>query len=97
MENAMNIKACCSLVAMAVVVLICRNANAYAQDIKHTRNTLRGVSGVYVTPEKTQEQDAIRGGLSQDTIRTDVEPKLSFAGILVLSGEEWEQETGRPN
>jgi hypothetical protein len=81
---------------MMLVVLILIFGNAYAQDIEQTRNTLRGLSGVYVMPENPQEEDAIRGGLSQDNIRTEVEMKLRLAGIRVLSREEWEQEPGRP-
>lgn len=82
------------MLGLAVFILIC--GNAYAQDIEHTRNARRGLSGVYVMPENPLDEDAIRGGLSQDAIRTDVELKLWQAGIRVLSREEWEQEPGKP-
>jgi len=84
----------CSLLALAVLALIC--GNGYAQDVEQTRNSLRGLSGVYVVPENPLEEDAIRGGLSQDTIRKEAELKLRLAGIRVLSREEWEKEPGRP-
>lgn len=84
----------CSLLALAVLALIC--GNGYAQDAEQTRNSLRGLSGVYVVPENPLEEDAIRGGLSQDTIRKEAELKLRLAGIRVLSREEWEKEPGRP-
>ena len=90
----MKLKAFCSLITLVVLFVIF--GNAYAQDIEQTRNTLRGLSGVYVMPENPLEEDAIRGGLSQDNIRTEVELKLRLAGIRVLSKEEWEQELGRP-
>jgi hypothetical protein len=83
-----------SLFALAVLALICRNG--YAQDVEQTRNSLRGLSGVYVVPENPLEEDAIRGGLSQDTIRKEAELKLRLAGIRVLSREEWEKQPGRP-
>ena len=84
----------CSLLALAVLALIC--GNGYAQDVDQTRNSLRGLSGVYVVPENPLEEDAIRGGLSQHTIRKEAELKLRLAGIRVLSREEWEKEPGRP-
>lgn len=84
----------CRLLALAVLALIC--GNGYAQDVEQTRNSLRGLSGVYVVPENPLEEDAIRGGLSQDTIRKEAELKLRLAGIRVLSREEWEKEPGRP-
>lgn len=84
----------CSLLALAVLALIC--GNGYAQDVEQTRNSLRGLSGVYVVSENPLEEDAIRGGLSQDTIRKEAELKLRLAGIRVLSREEWEKEPGRP-
>jgi len=82
------------LLALAVLALIC--GNGYAQDVEQTRNSLRGLSGVYVVSENPLEEDAIRGGLSQDTIRKEAELKLRLAGIRVLSREEWEKEPGRP-
>jgi len=82
------------LLALAVLALIC--GNGYAQDVEQTRNSLRGLSGVYVVSENPLEEDAIRGGLSHDTIRKEAELKLRLAGIRVLSREEWEKEPGRP-
>jgi hypothetical protein len=90
----MKVRAFRILVTLLVLFVI--YGNAYAQDIQQTRNTLRGLSGVYVMPENPQEEDAIKGGLSEDATRTDVELKLRVAGIRVLSREEWEQELGRP-
>jgi hypothetical protein len=84
----------CCLVALLVLILVCGNASA--QDIEQTRNTLRGLTGIYVMPENPLEEDAVRGGLSQDHIRAEVETKLRHAGIRVLSREEWEQEPGKP-
>ena len=80
----MKVRAFRILVTLLVLFVI--YGNAYAQDIQQTRNTLRGLSGVYVMPENPQEEDAIRGGLAEDAIRTDVELELfRLAGIRVLS------------
>lgn len=92
--NAMKLKALCSLMNLMVLILII--GNVHAQDIEQTRNALRGLGGVYVMPENPLEEDAIRGGLSQDNIRSEVEGKLRQAGIRVLSREEWEQAPGKP-
>jgi len=90
----MKLKTLCSLMNLMVLILLCENV--HAQDIEQTRNALRGLSGVYVMPENPLEEEAIRGGLSQDAIRTEVELKLRQAGIRVLSREEWEQAPGKP-
>lgn len=90
----MKLKALCSLMNLMVLILII--GNVHAQDIEQTRNALRGLGGVYVMSENPLEEDAIRGGLSQDAIRTEVELKLRQAGIRVLSREEWEQAPGKP-
>jgi len=90
----MKLRAFYSLATLLMLILIC--GNAYAQDIEQTRNALRGLSGVYVMPENPLDDDAIRGGLSKDAIRNEVELKLRQAGIRVLSTEEWEQAPGKP-
>jgi hypothetical protein len=92
--RAMKTGASCCLGGLLVLVLICGSASA--QDIEQTRNALRGLSGVYIMPENPLEEDAVRGGLSQDNIRAEVERQLRHAGIRVLSREEWEQEPGKP-
>jgi len=80
----------CSLFALVVLALIC--GNAYAQDVEQTRNSLRGLSGVYVVPENPLEEDAIRGGLSQDTIRKEAELKLRLRGFVFS-----QEKNGRKN
>ncbi len=90
----MKRRAFCSLVSLAVPILF--SGNVYAQDIQQTRNALRGLPGVYVMAENPLEEEAVRGGLSKDTIRSDVELKLRQAGIRVLSTDEWEQARGKP-
>jgi hypothetical protein len=90
----MNMRAICGSVILVVLSVIC--VNARAQDIEQTRNALRGLSGIYVMPENPMEEDAIRGGLSKDDVRSEVEGKLRQAGIRVFSREEWEQAPGMP-
>jgi hypothetical protein len=90
----MKLRAFCNLGTLVALILIW--GNVCAQDIEQTRTALRGLSGVYVMPENPLEEDALRGGLSQDAIRTDVEQQLRRAGIRILSREEWEQTPGKP-
>lgn len=87
-------RAICGLAILVFLSLVCENAQA--QDIEQTRNALRGLSGVYVMPENPLEEEAARGGLSRDNIRSEVEEVLRQAGIRVLSREEWEQAPGMP-
>jgi len=61
----------------------------------YTRETLRGLTGVIVVTENLRE-DAEAAGLSAAELQTDVELKLSGAGIHVLTQEEWRGTQGRP-
>ena len=90
----MKPRAFCGWVTLVLLILI--GGNAHAQDIEQTRNALRGLSGVYVMPEKPLDEDAVRGGLSKDATRSDVELKLRQAGIRVISEDEWERAPGKP-
>ncbi len=90
----MKIRTYCSTATLLIVFLIC--GNAYAQDIEQTRNALRGLTGIYVMTESPLDEDANRGALSQDAVRTEVELKLRQAGVRVLSKEEWEKIPGKP-
>lgn len=64
-------------------------------DNEHSRQTLAGLSGVYVAISSMSEEDQ-RHGLSQTQIRTDVELKLRQTGITVLSQEEASRAPGLP-
>jgi hypothetical protein len=79
-------------IALALT-LIC--ANARASDNEITRNTLRGLKGVYVGVEELNKE-VTKDGLTVDSIRTDTELKLHLAGIPVLSKDAWAKEPGLP-
>jgi len=66
-----------------------------AADDEDSRQTLKGIAGVYVLVEglgPDEEQD----GLSENRIRADVELKLSMTGIKVLTREESFNAPGKP-
>ncbi len=62
---------------------------------EYTRETLRGLQGVFVIVE-TVKSDAEADGLSVAELQQEVESKLSHAGIKVLTHDEWRSTPGRP-
>jgi hypothetical protein len=80
-------------IAAIALTLIC--GMAYAIDNEISRQTLKGLKGVYVLVEPPLES-VKKEGLTTDVIRTDVELKLRLAGIPVLSREECLKEPGHP-
>ncbi len=58
-----------------------------AVDSESTRESLRGIPGVYVLIEHLNP-DAESDGLTRTQLRTDVELKLRLAGIKVFTREE---------
>jgi len=78
-----------------VITLMTLSSTGWAIDDKFSRETLRGLNGVYVAVEDL-EPEIERLGLTKNQIQTDVELKLRLAGIKVLTGEEWRREKGRP-
>ncbi len=57
-------------------------------DNEYTRETLAGLTGVYVSVENIPDE-AQRDGLDTTRIRTDVELRLRQASITVLTQQEW--------
>jgi hypothetical protein len=57
--------------------------------------TLAGLAGVYVLVERLP--DSIKGLLTVDQLRTDVELRLQLAGVRVLTKEERHQAPGSPD
>ena len=90
----MKLGAFCSSVAIVVLMMTC--GGAHAMDDEEARGTLRGLKGVCVAVEQLDEE-AVKDGLTLDTINTDVELKLRLAGIRVLSYQEWLKEPGAPH
>jgi hypothetical protein len=67
----------------------------FAQDDESSRQTLRGLQGVYVVIESVNPK--IKGdGLTADGLRADMQLKLQRAGIEVLSEAENQTTPGRP-
>jgi hypothetical protein len=91
--KAMKLRAFCSPIILVVLIVIC--GNAYAIDSEIARNSLRGLNGINVSIENIREE-IVKLGLTEDSIRTDVELKLRLSGIRVLSTEEWVKEPGNP-
>jgi hypothetical protein len=61
----------------------------------YTKETLRGLEGVAVIVE-TLNPDAEADSLSVEDIQTDVEDKLSSAGVRILSMAQWRAAAGKP-
>jgi len=73
--------------------------NAYAMDAEVTRQTLKGLQGVYVTVENIQpniQKYAQKAGVTKEQMQKDIEVKLKSAGIKAFIREEWLKTPGRP-
>jgi hypothetical protein len=68
---------------------------SWAGDTERSRQTLRGVEGVYVLIEAL-EPEVERAGLTTQQLHTDVELRLRQAGIAVLTQEERRRTPGTP-
>jgi hypothetical protein len=72
---------------------------ASAVDTEATRETLKGLPGVYVVLEQMQpniDRYAKKYGLTKDQLQGDVERRLKENGIRALSREEWMKTPGKP-
>jgi len=67
------------------------------EDSPTSRQTLAGLKGVYVKAWVPDSAEAVRDGLYQSQVQTDMELKLRQAGIPVLSLEEIASTTGQPS
>jgi len=71
-------------------------ASTFAIDSKLSRESLRGIAGVYVLVEKFSPEEK-RAGFSKKQVQTDVELKLRLAGIKVQNKEEHLEAPGMPH
>ena len=85
---------CCSAKPLMLFIAIVACASARASDGAADRESLRGLTGVYVLVEKLP--DRLQTLVTDDQIQTDVELRLRKTGIRVLSEEEWLQASGHP-
>lgn len=64
-------------------------------DNEHTRETLKGLTGVLVLLEPL-DPEIVKDGLSENQVHTDVKLKPRMSGIKVLTIPEWTAAPGRP-
>jgi hypothetical protein len=72
---------------------------AIAVDSAATRETLRGLPGVYVIVEEMQpniQKYAVKPGLTREQLQKDIESRLKERGIKALSRDEWTKTPGKP-
>jgi len=67
----------------------------FAADDGSTRQSLRGIKGIYVSVENI-DLEVERYGLTRDRIRSDVESSLQKAGIKTIPREDWYEISGNP-
>ncbi len=73
--------------------------SAYTMDAEVTRQTLKGLQGIYITVENIQpniQKYAQKAGVTKEQMQKDVEVKLKSAGIKAFTKEEWLKAPGRP-
>lgn len=75
-------------------LLVCTSF-LFASDNQISRESLRGIEGIYVYAEPLGP-DVEKLGLTGDLLQTDVITKLKAAGIKTLSRDEWLNEGGSP-
>jgi len=68
-----------------VFVLLVFSLQVLATDSPETRQTLKGLGGMYVIVDGV-DPEIEQGGLTKAQIKTDAELKLGFAGIKMVSG-----------
>jgi hypothetical protein len=79
---------------LIVALQFCSVAMAQG-DNEFTRKSLKGLTGVEVAVTPL-DSDAIKDGLSEAQIQTDVELRLRMAGVKVLTSEEMLKAPGMP-
>ncbi len=84
-----------SRIICTLVFLIILPATTWGVDNNWSRETLRGINGVFLLVEVV-EPEIERAGLTRGQIKTDVEQKLRMAGLNVLAPEEATKTPGRP-
>jgi hypothetical protein len=72
---------------------------AFALDSEVTRQTLKGLQGVYVILEDMQpniQKYALKAGLTKEQLQKDIEHRLKENGINAFSKDEWMRTPGNP-
>ena len=79
--------------------LLMASSAVFAVDSDATRETLRGLQGVYVIVEEIQpniQKYAVKAGLTKEQLQKDIELRLKEVGIKVLSRDECINTPGKP-
>ncbi len=84
-----------SRLVSTLVFVIILPATTWGVDNNWSRETLRGINGVFLLVEVV-EPEIERAGFTQGQIKTDVELKLRLAGLNVLDPDEATKTPGRP-
>jgi hypothetical protein len=85
-----------------VSVWILSSLPVFAVDSKETQYTLTGLKGVKIVVEEMQpgmrkyEKAVNKVGLNREQVQRDIEQRLQYAGIRVLTPEVWTNTPGRP-
>jgi hypothetical protein len=85
----------CHIIAVMLVLLIVLPGTSRGVDNNWSRETLRGIKGVFLLVEVV-EPEIESAGLTRGQIKADVELKLRMAGLNVLNPEEATKTPGRP-
>jgi hypothetical protein len=83
----------------AVLLFLVFPAIGYALDSDVTRQTLKGLQGVYVIVEDLQpniQKYASKAGLANEELKADIERRLTEKGIRIFSRDEWVKTPGTP-
>jgi hypothetical protein len=83
-----------NLLVLALLLLAITNVSAQSEEARE-RETLRGLTGVYVIVDSLKG-DVVRDGLTLGQLQTDVEVRLRKAGIRVLTLEEVRESENKP-
>lgn len=79
--------------------LLMAGSAAFAVDSAVTRETLKGLEGVYVIVEEMQpniHKYAVKPELTKEQLQKDIELRLKEMWIRVLSRDEWMKTPGKP-
>ena len=85
----------CAVAVVSFLTFSLMDSSVCAWDCESTRETLRGFFSMRVIISDF-DSELLKAGLSKNQLQTDVETKLSSAGIKVLNKEDWIKTKGCP-
>jgi hypothetical protein len=86
---------------IVVMIIMLWAGSGHAIDSDITRQTMKGISGVYIVVEELQPElsryaHVQKNHLSHPQLQREVEARLKKAGIGVLTREQWLKTPGMP-